>query len=57
MIKKEDVDFLVDLALECELEDPIDWGLLRITEKQAYQMMASNCLNSLKVWIKNTQFQ
>ena len=44
MIKKEDVDFLVDLALECELEDPIDWGLLAITEKQAYQMMASQLL-------------
>ena len=44
MIKKEDVDFLVDLALECELEDPIDWGLLRITEQQAYQMMASQLL-------------
>ena len=44
MIKKEDVDFLVDLAMECELEDPIDWGLLAITEKQAYQMMASQLL-------------
>ena len=44
MIKKEEVDFLVDLALECELEDPIDWGLLAITEQQAYQMMASQLL-------------
>jgi hypothetical protein len=44
MIKKEDVDFLVDLAMECETEDPIDWGLLHITEKQAYQMMASQLL-------------
>lgn len=44
MVKTEDVDFLVDLAMECELEDPIDWGLLRITEKQAYQMMASQLL-------------
>jgi hypothetical protein len=48
MIKKEDVDFLVDLALECEMEDPIDWGLLRITEKQAYQMMASNLLEQFE---------
>ena len=44
MVKKEEVDFLVDLALECELEDPIDWGLLAITEQQAYQMMASQLL-------------
>ena len=44
MVKTEDVDFLVDLAMECELSDPIDWGLLRITEKQAYQMMASQLL-------------
>jgi|TARA_B110000977_G_scaffold184539_1_gene248385 hypothetical protein len=44
MVKTEDVAFLVDLAMECELEDPIDWGLLRITEKQAYQMMASQLL-------------
>jgi len=44
MIKQEDVDFLVDLAMECELSDPIDWGMLHITEEQAYQMMASQLL-------------
>ena len=44
MVKQEDVDFLVDLAIECELSDPIDWGMLHITEKQAYQMMASQLL-------------
>ena len=44
MVKTEDVDFLVDLAMECEIEDPIDWGMLHITEKQAYQMMASQLL-------------
>ena len=44
MVKQEDVDFLVDLAMECELSDPIDWGMLHITEKQAYQMMASQLL-------------
>ena len=44
MVKTEDVAFLVDLAMECELSDPIDWGLLRITEEQAYQMMASQLL-------------
>jgi len=44
MVKTEDVDFLVDLAMECELSDPIDWGMLHITEEQAYQMMASQLL-------------
>jgi hypothetical protein len=44
MVKQQDVDFLVELAMECELSDPIDWGLLHITEQQAYQMMASQLL-------------
>jgi hypothetical protein len=44
MIKQEEVDFIVDLARACETEDPIDWGLLHITEDQAYQMMASQLL-------------
>lgn len=48
MVKKEDVDFLVDLAMECELEDPIDWGLLAITEQQAYQMMASQLIEQFE---------
>jgi hypothetical protein len=44
MIAQEQVDFIVDLAKECELTDPIDWGKLAITEDQAYQMMASSLL-------------
>lgn len=44
MVKQEDVDLLVELAMECESADPIDWGMLHITEKQAYQMMASQLL-------------
>ena len=44
MVKQEDLDFLVELAMECESADPIDWGMLHITEKQAYQMMASQLL-------------
>ena len=44
MITKEQVDILVDLAMECEIADPIDRGMLAITEKQAYQMMASSLL-------------
>ena len=48
MITQESVDELVDLAKHSELGDPIDWGLLAITEKQAYQMMASNVLAQIE---------
>ena len=47
MITQEQVDWLVDLARECETADPIDWGTLKITEDQAYQMMASNLLDQM----------
>jgi hypothetical protein len=48
MITSAQVDQLVDLAMECELTDPIDWGLLSITENQAYQMMASSILDQFE---------
>ncbi len=35
---------LIELASEMEMEDPIDWSDLNITEKQAYVMMASHVL-------------
>jgi hypothetical protein len=47
MITQEQVDRLVDLARECDTADPIDWGTLKITENQAYQMMASNLLDQM----------
>ena len=47
MITQEQVDWLVDLARECDTNDPIDWGTLKITEDQAYQMMASNLLDQM----------
>ena len=47
MITQEQVDWLVDLARECETADPIDWGTLQVTEDQAYQMMASNLLDQM----------
>jgi hypothetical protein len=48
MITPAQVSQLVDLARECELGDPIDWGLLAITEHQAYQMMASSVLEQIE---------
>ncbi len=35
---------LIELAMEMEIEDPIDWTDLNITEKQAYAMMASHVM-------------
>lgn len=34
------VDLLVELAMEAEIADPIDWGYLNISEKEAYRLMA-----------------
>lgn len=47
MITNEQVAVLVDLAKACAQGDPIDWGLLAITEEQAYQMMASSVLEQI----------
>ena len=47
MISQEEVDFVVDLAKECDTVDPIDWGQLSLTEDQAYQMMASSLLEQM----------
>lgn len=43
-VTNPDVKLLVDLAMESDIADPIDWGELNITEEQAYIMMASHVL-------------
>jgi hypothetical protein len=40
MLKNKDVELLVELALEAEIEDPIDWSDLNISEEEAYRLMA-----------------
>ena len=35
---------LADLAMEVESEDPIDWGMLSIGEREAYLLMAASVL-------------
>jgi hypothetical protein len=37
-------EILVDLAKEVEAEDPIDWGLLSVSEDDAYRLMALHVL-------------
>jgi hypothetical protein len=43
-IDNEQVKLLVELAKEGAEFDPIDWGDLKITEDQAYVMMAAHVL-------------
>lgn len=47
LTKTEAVGQLAELAKEVEIKDPIDWGMLNITEQQAYEMMASNVLDQM----------
>jgi len=35
---------LVELAKETEITDPIDWGMLSISEDDAYRLMASHIM-------------
>jgi len=35
-------EILVDLAQEVEITDPIDWGMLSISEEEAYKLIASH---------------
>ena len=43
-VDNEAIRNLVILAKEGESMDPIDWGELKITEEQAYIMMAAHVL-------------
>lgn len=43
-MKPEDLDLIVELAQEVETQDPIDWGMLSISEVEAYRLIANNLL-------------
>ena len=43
-VTNENIRNLVILAKEGEMVDPIDWGDLKITDEQAYVMMAAHVL-------------
>jgi hypothetical protein len=38
---------LAELAMEAELRDPIDWGMLNVSEREAYEMMAGQVLEQM----------
>jgi hypothetical protein len=39
------IDQIVKLAQEVEVEDPIDWGMLEVSEDDAYKLIAMNVVN------------
>lgn len=39
---------LVELAKESEITDPIDWGMLSISEDDAYRLMGSHILEIIE---------
>ncbi len=44
MDNSAEIKHLVELAKEVEMGDPIDWGMLNISEDQAYALMANQVL-------------
>lgn len=46
--RKASILQLAELAMESEMADPIDWGMLQISERDAYVMMASNVIDQLE---------
>lgn len=44
---------IIDIAMEIESEDPIDWGLLSIDERESYKLIA---LSVLELWEDWQQF-
>lgn len=39
------IDRIVKLAQEVETQDPIDWGMLEVSEEDAYRLIAMNTVN------------
>jgi hypothetical protein len=40
-------DELADMAMQAEITDPVDWGMLSIEERQAYTMMAASVIEQV----------
>ena len=37
---------LIDIAEQIELGDPIDWGMLNISDREAYELLAPSVLEN-----------
>lgn len=44
------VDDIVNVAMQIEVEDPIDWGLLNVNEKDAYKLVGYSILDMYNEW-------
>ena len=44
------IDELISLAKEVEAEDSIDWGMLNISEDDAYKLIAADVLEMANSW-------
>lgn len=44
---------LASLAMDGEMQDPIDWGMLKIREEEAFEMMATSVLEQLMALPEN----
>lgn len=47
-ITPEYVELISELAQEVDTEDPIDWGMLSISEEETYRLMTLNVLEMFK---------
>jgi len=43
---KEEIDTIVDLAMEVAKTDPIDWGMLTMNEEDSYRLIAMSILEN-----------
>jgi hypothetical protein len=48
MDNSAEIKHLVELSKEVEMGDPIDWGMLNISEDQAYALMANHVLEMFR---------
>lgn len=46
------IDRIIDIVNEIESEDPIDWGLLNISEANAYKLIALNVISHFDKYTK-----
>lgn len=51
------VDYIVALAKEVESQDPIDWGMLTVSEDDAYRLLASTVVENLAPKYNDPDFQ
>lgn len=51
------VDAIVELAREVEMGDPIDWGMLEISEDNAYQLIAINVIKQMETKYNDPNFR